>query len=47
MQFTLDSLNYTTPDELADDGRHYRQKLTAITWQCAMEKYRRLIFQEK
>ncbi|HEV8507460.1 MAG TPA: error-prone DNA polymerase [Chitinophagaceae bacterium] len=38
-QFTLDSLNYTTPDELADDGRTLQDKLTAITWQCAKEKY--------
>lgn len=39
-QFSLDSLNYTTPDELADDGRTLQEKLTAITWQCANEKYR-------
>jgi len=38
-QFTLDSLNYTTPGELADDGRTLQEKLTAITWQCANEKY--------
>ena len=39
-QFTLDSLNYTTPDELADDGKTLQQKLTAITWECAKEKYK-------
>src|SRR4030095_7666555 len=39
-QFTLDSLNYTTPDELGDDGKTLQEKLTAITWQCAKEKYR-------
>jgi len=39
-QFTLDSLNYTTPDELADDGKTLQEKLTAITWECAKEKYR-------
>jgi len=38
-QFTLDNLNYTTPGELADDGKTLQQKLTAITWQCAKEKY--------
>ena len=38
-QFTLDSLNYTTPNELADDGRTLQEKLAAITWQCAKEKY--------
>ena len=38
-QFTLDSLNYTTPDELADDGKTLQEKLTAITWQCAKKKY--------
>lgn len=38
-QFTLDSLNYTTPDELADDGRTLQEKLAAVTWQCAEEKY--------
>ena len=37
-QFTLDSLNYTTPGELADDGKTLQEKLTAITWQCANEK---------
>jgi len=38
-QFSLDSLTYTTPDELADDGRTLQEKLTAITWQSAKEKY--------
>jgi error-prone DNA polymerase len=38
-QFTLDSLNYTTPDELADDGKTLQEKLTGITWRCANEKY--------
>ena len=38
-QFTLDSLNYTTPNELADDGRTLQEKLAAVTWQCAKEKY--------
>ena len=37
--FTLDSLNYTTPGELADDGKTLQEKLTAITWQCAKKKY--------
>jgi len=38
-QFTLDSLNYTTPGELGDDGKTLQEKLTAVTWQCAKEKY--------
>jgi len=38
-QFTLDSLNYTTPDELTNDGRTLQEKLTETTWQCAKEKY--------
>jgi len=38
-EFTLDSLNYTTPNELADDGRTLQEKLAAVTWQCAKEKY--------
>lgn len=38
-QFTLDSLSYTTPDELAEDGKTLMEKLTMVTWQCAKEKY--------
>jgi error-prone DNA polymerase len=38
-QFSLDSLNYTTPDELTGDGKTLMEKLSMITWQCAKEKY--------
>src|SRR5689334_4831921 len=38
-QFTLDSLSYTTPDELAEDGTTLQEKLSSVTWQCANEKY--------